>query len=157
MKHFLTFLFTAFHFHSVSLADKPNVVFFIADDVSQEDFGCYGHPVIQTPNVDALAKQGMRFDNAYLTTSSCSPTRCSIITGRYPHNTGAPELHVRLPKEQIRFPELLREAGYYTALSGKNHMFGNKDRAFDRITGGGGPGKEKDCLLYTSPSPRDRG
>ena len=99
MKYFLTFLFTAFLFHSVSLADKANVVFFIADDVSQEDFGCYGHPVIQTPNVDSLSKKGIRFDNAYLTTSSCSPTRCSIITGRYPHNTEAPELHVRLPKE----------------------------------------------------------
>ena len=98
----------------------------------------------------------MRFDNAYLTTSSCSPTRCSIITGRYPHNTGAPELHVRLPKEQIRFPELLREAGYYTVLSGKNHMFGNKDRAFDRITGGGGPGKEKDWVDHVKDRPKDK-
>jgi len=83
----------------------PNIVFFIADDVSQEDFGCYGHPTIKTPHTDALAAGGMRFDNAYLTTSSCSPSRCSIITGRYPHNTGAPELHVRLPEEQVRFPE----------------------------------------------------
>ena len=82
----------------------------------------------------------MRFDNAYLTTSSCSPSRCSIITGRYPHNTGA-ELHVVLPDAQIRFPELLREAGYYTVLSGKNHMFSNEDRAFDKITDGGGPGR----------------
>ena len=98
----------------------------------------------------------MRFDNAYLTTSSCSPSRCSIITGRYPHNTGAPELHVRLPKEQVRFPELLREAGYYTVLSGKNHMFGNKDRAFDRITGGGGPGKEKDWVDHVKDRPKDK-
>ena len=94
----------------------PNFVFFIADDVSQDDFGCYGHPTIQTPNTDALAASGMRFDNAYLTTSSCSPSRCSIITGRYPHNTGAPELHVKLLETQIRFPELLRRAGYYTVL-----------------------------------------
>ena len=114
-------------FHAVTIGKKPNIVFFIADDVSQDDFGCYGHPIIKTPNVDALASKGMRFDNAYLTTSSCSPSRCSIITGRYPHNTGAPELHVRLPQEQVRFPELLREAGYYTVLSGKNHMFGNKE------------------------------
>jgi arylsulfatase len=156
MKHFLNLFCTAFLFHSVSLAEKPNVVFFIADDVSQDDFGCYGHPVIQTPNVDALAKKGMRFDNAYLTTSSCSPTRCSIITGRYPHNTGAPELHVRLPESQIRFPELLRKAGYYTVLSGKNHMFGNKDRAFDRITGGGGPGKEKDWVDHVKDRPKDK-
>ncbi|MEK9984144.1 MAG: sulfatase-like hydrolase/transferase, partial [Opitutae bacterium] len=71
MKHFLYFFCTAFLLYSSSLANKPNVVFFIADDVSQDDFGCYGHPIIQTPNVDSLAKTGMRFENAYLTTSSC--------------------------------------------------------------------------------------
>ncbi|MFO8027471.1 MAG: sulfatase-like hydrolase/transferase, partial [Opitutales bacterium] len=51
---------------------RPNIVFFIADDWSQEDVGTYGNPTIQTPNIDSLAAQGMRFDNAYLTTSSCS-------------------------------------------------------------------------------------
>lgn len=132
------------------------MVFFIADDVSQEDFGCYGHPTIKTPHTDALAASGMRFDNAYLTTSSCSPSRCSIITGRYPHNTGAPELHVKLPDTQVRFPELLREAGYYTVLSGKNHMFGNQDRAFDKITGGGGPGKEEDWVKHVQDRPKDK-
>lgn len=137
-------------------AKRPNIIFFIADDVSQEDFGCYGHPTIKTPNTDALAAQGMRFDNAYLTISSCSPSRCSIITGRYPHNTGAPELHTKLPDDQIRFPELLREAGYYTVLSGKNHMFGNKDRAFDKITGGGGPGKEDDWVKHVQDRPKDK-
>jgi len=137
-------------------ADKPNFVFFIADDVSQQDFGCYGHPSLRTPNVDRLAASGMRFDNAYLTTSSCSPSRCSIITGRYPHNTGAPELHVQLPDSQIRFPELLREAGYYTVLSGKNHMFGNQDRSFDRITDGGGPGKEEGWVEHVQNRPKDK-
>ncbi|MGY8672487.1 MAG: sulfatase family protein [Verrucomicrobiia bacterium] len=134
----------------------PNIVFFIADDVSQDDFGCYGHPTIKTPHTDALAASGMRFDNAYLTTSSCSPSRCSIITGRYPHNTGAPELHVKLPDAQIRFPELLRKAGYYTVLSGKNHMFGNRDRAFDKITRGGGPGSEKDWVEHVQERPKDK-
>ena len=139
-----------------SAEEKPNVVFFIADDVSHDDFGCYGHATIQTPNVDALAASGMRFDNAYLTTSSCSPSRCSIITGRYPHNTGAPELHTKLPEDQVRFPELLRKAGYYTVLSGKNHMFGNQDRAFDKITGGGGPGKEEDWVRHVQDRPKDQ-
>ena len=151
---FLAFLYL--FFHSVTIGKKPNIVFFLADDVSQDDFGCYGHPVIKTPHIDSLAANGMRFDNAYLTTSSCSPSRCSIITGRYPHNTGAPELHVRLPQQQVRFPELLREAGYYTVLSGKNHMFGNKDRAFDRITGGGGPGKEEDWVGHVKDRPKDK-
>jgi arylsulfatase len=156
MKYIFFLFCTAFVFQSFTLAGKPNVIFFIADDVSQNDFGCYGHPIIKTPNIDTLASKGMRFDNAYLTTSSCSPSRCSIITGRYPHNTGAPELHVRLPLEQVRFPELLREVGYYTVLSGKNHMFGNKDRAFDRITGGGGPGSEKDWVDHVKDRPTDK-
>lgn len=137
-------------------AEKPNIVFFIADDISQEDFGCYGHPSIKTPNIDALAAQGMRFDNAYFTTSSCSPSRCSIITGRYPHNTGAPELHTTLPDGQIRFSELLKKAGYYTVLSGKNHMFRSKDRAFDKITDGGGPGKEEDWVTLVQERPKDK-
>jgi arylsulfatase len=135
---------------------RPNFIFFIADDISQEDLGCYGHPVIQTPRIDALAENGMRFDRAYLAISSCSPSRCSIITGRYPHNTGAPELHSPLPDDQIRFPELLRRDGYYTALSGKNHMFGNKDRAFDVITRGGEPGGSRDWVGLVRDRPKDQ-
>ncbi len=136
---------------------RPNIIFFIADDMSQEDFGAYGHPGIQTPHIDALAAGGMRFDNAYLTTSSCSPTRCSIITGRYPHNTGAPELHSVLPDGQIRFPELLRAAGYYSVLAGKNHMFkGRQDRAFDRVTGGGRPAGAEDWVEHLRQRPRDK-
>ena len=136
--------------------DKPNFIFFIADDISQSDFGTYGHPSIKTPAVDALAAKGMRFDNAYLTTSSCSPSLCSIISGRYPHNTGAPELHMNLPDGQIRFPELLRKAGYYTLLCGKNHMFGDQDRAFDKITRGEGPGNEKNWVPNLKERPKDK-
>ena len=74
--------------------ERPNVILFIADDVSWNDYGCYGGESARTPNIDALAANGIRFDNAYLTASSCSPSRCSIITGRYPHNNGqACELH----------------------------------------------------------------
>ncbi|MFC1652238.1 sulfatase [Planctomycetota bacterium] len=143
---------------TIDAAEKPNIVFFLADDISQEDFGCYGHPTIKTPNTDALAASGMRFDNAYLTISSCSPSRCSIITGRYPHNTGAPELHTTLPEAQIRFPELLREIGYYTVLAGKNHMFSSNksDRAFDKITKGGGPGGEEDWVEHVRDRPKDK-
>ena len=69
----------------------PNLIVFIADDVSWDDLGCYGNDQVQTPNIDALAQDGMVFKNTYLTTSSCSPSRNSIITGRYPHNTGGAE------------------------------------------------------------------
>lgn len=140
----------------LSASERPNIVFLIADDISQEDFGCYGHPVLKTPHADKVAAAGIRFDNAYLTISSCSPSRCSIISGRYPHNTGAPELHVKMPKGQLRFPELLRKAGYYTVLSGKNHMFGSKDRAFDEITKGGGPSNSENWVEHLQKRPKDK-
>lgn len=156
---------TAFARHLVAISEtqggaqdtRPNIVFFIADDWSQEDVGCYGNPTIETPNIDHLAAGGMRFDKAYLTTSSCSPSRCSIITGRYPHNTGAPELHSVLPDDQIRFPEVLREAGYYTVLSGKNHIFkGHEDRAFDEVKPGRGPSGSEEWVEIVENRPKDK-
>ena len=67
----------------------PNIVLIIADDMAWDDSGVYGNPNVSTPNIDKLAGDGMLFHNAFLTASSCSPSRCSIITGRYPHNTDA--------------------------------------------------------------------
>ena len=101
---------------------KPNIIFIIADDMGWDDCGAYGHPNIRTPNIDMLAKQGMKFTNAYLTTSSCSPTRASLITGLYPHQTDAEQLHWPIPANKITFVEKLREAGYWTAQAGKWHM-----------------------------------
>lgn len=104
-------------------ASRPNVILFIADDVSWDDLGCTGNPAARTPHLDRLAAQGRRFDEAYLVASSCSPSRSSIVTGRYPHNNGrASELHQPIAAHLPWFPALLREAGYYTALSGKHHM-----------------------------------
>src|SRR5688572_4174913 len=104
-------------------ADRPNVILIIGDDISWDDFGCYGNAAARTPNIDRLARGGIVFTNAFLTASSCSPSRSSIVTGRYPHNNGAAsELHRPIASNIPRFPALLRAAGYYTALSGKNHM-----------------------------------
>ena len=114
---------------AIASTERPNVVLIIADDVSA-DFSCFGGQV-QTPHIDALAAGGVRFSNAYVTASSCSPSRNSIITGRYPHNTGAPELHMDLPEGQFMFPQALKEAGYYTVLSGKWHMGEATRPAFD--------------------------
>ena len=102
--------------------ERPNFIVIIGDDISWNDYGAYGHPNIRTPHVDQLVKQGMRFDLAFLTTSSCSPSRCSIMTGRYPHSTGAGGLHQPLPEDQITFAKVLKEAGYYTAAAGKWHL-----------------------------------
>jgi len=147
--------------------EPPNVVIIIADDISRDDFGCYGHPVIETPNIDRLAENGMRFDQVFLTTSSCSPSRVSIITGRYPHNTGAPELHSEIPEGQVFFPKKLKEAGYYTAQAGKWHFGSSPSKpagialeAFHRTGGGnhdgGGVSGSESWVKYLKERPREK-
>jgi arylsulfatase A-like enzyme len=123
--------------------ERPNFVFIIADDVSAEDLGCYGHPHIRTPNLDRLAKDGLRFERAFLTCSSCSPSRCSIITSRYPHQTGAAELHQPLPAEQVTLAEALHEHGYYVACAGKWHLGNPSKKKFDQIVAGQPSGCEQ--------------
>ena len=135
---------------------KPNIVLFIADDISWNDLGVAGHPTIKTPNIDKLAAKGLRFTNAYLTISSCSPSRCSIITSRYPHNTGAPELHTTLPAGHVVFPRLLKDAGYYTMLSGKHHMGNSVNHGFSKVSKGKGPGKEGDWVSLLEKRPKDK-
>lgn len=120
---------------SIDTKERPNVVLIIADDVSP-DFSCFNGQVY-TPNIDQLAAHGVRFENAYVTASSCSPSRNSMITGRYPHNTGAPELHMDLPEGQFMFPKALKDTGYYTALAGKWHMGEATRPAFDRLVAEG--------------------
>ena len=112
---------------------RPNLVLIIADDVSATDLGCYGNPDVRTPNLDRLAAEGQRWTRAYLTATVCSPSRCSIITGRYPHNTGAPELHTGLPKGQLLLPQALRKSGYWCAQAGKWHLGQYPKGAFDVV------------------------
>lgn len=150
----LLFLFSA----SVLLLgqDRPNFIFFITDDISAEDLGCYGDVVAQTPHLDRIAAEGRIFDRAYLTTSSCSPSRCSIITGRYPHNTGAPELHTNLPDDQVTFVQKLHAAGYYTVISGKNHMNEPEKLGFEAEGPGGRPSGSQDWVQLLKDRPLDR-
>ena len=115
------------------LLQPPNIVLIIADDMNWDDCGAYGHPAIQTPNIDRLADAGMRFDRAYVTASSCSPSRASIIMGRYPHNTGAEQLHWNIPPDSPTFVEQLKAHGYYTAAAGKWHMGNHIRHHFDTI------------------------
>lgn len=151
----LLFAIGALLFSSAQADNRPNFIFFITDDISAEDLGCYGNAFAETPNLDALAERGMRFQNAYLTISSCSPSRCSIISSRYPHNTGAPELHTSLPDDQPRFPKALRDAGYYTVLSGKNHI-AKLDETFETISRGRGASKSEDWVELLANRPKDR-
>lgn len=114
-------------------ADAPNIVVLIADDVSWNDFGCYGSTSVRTPNIDKLADEGIRFNNAILTASSCSPSRISIMTGRYPHNTGAAELHTEPKVDFESLASRLKDNGYYTGQAGKWHMGKLLRQGFDRI------------------------
>jgi N-sulfoglucosamine sulfohydrolase len=114
-------------FHSSHACEKPNIVVFIADDLGWEESSPYGNPNIYTPNIQKLADEGIRFDNFYLTASSCSPSRSSLLSGLYPHNTGAMNLNEDMKPDILLFPELLRDAGYYTMLIGKSHGTNNPE------------------------------
>ncbi|MCD6051535.1 MAG: sgsA2 [Verrucomicrobia bacterium] len=112
---------------------RPNLVLIIADDLAWNDVGCYGHPTIRTPNLDRLAREGMKFTRGFVTAASCSPSRASMLTGRYPHSTDAEELHWPVPKEQVTFVEQLRTAGYWTAAAGKWHLGPAMKERFDLV------------------------
>lgn len=113
--------------------NRPNIIMIIADDIGYEDLGSYGNKIAVTPVTDRIATEGIKFSNFFLTTSSCSPSRSSIISGRYPHNTGAAELHTAMPEQILTFPELLKASGYFTGQSGKWHMGPVPRKGFDLI------------------------
>jgi N-sulfoglucosamine sulfohydrolase len=150
-------------------AQRPNFVVIIADDMGWEDSSAYGHPTIRTPTLARLAREGIRFDQAFVTTSSCSPSRASIMTGRYPHNTGAAQLHQPVPTSQVTFVELLRGAGYWTAAAGKWHLgdalrdrfdlvkdAGRLQAASAAMPGGGDVSGAEEWLETMRERPRDR-
>jgi N-sulfoglucosamine sulfohydrolase len=139
-----------------NLNTSPNVLILIADDQGEGDLGCYGHRVLRTPNIDRLASEGTRFDRAFLTISSCSPSRASILTGRYPHSTGAPDLHQPLPAEQKTLARILRAAGWHTMAAGKWHLGAAERANWDRIEEC--PGKEtaERAVKLLAERPRDK-
>ncbi len=120
---------------------RPNVVLLLIDNVGYADLGCYGNPVIRTPNMDRLAAQGVRCTDFYIVTSSCTPSRGSLLTGRYPLRNGLPEQLSRdqnwhgigLPQSEIIIPKYLKQAGYVSGCFGKwNLGFANGSRPTER-------------------------
>lgn len=132
-KYIFLALIAAISFTKTAAQDAPNIIFIIGDDISWDDIGAYGNNKVKTPNLDKLASKGLKFNNMYLTASSCSPSRTSILTGRYPHNTGAAELHSPLPAHLKFFPEQLKQKGYFSALVGKWHEGPATKRAYDTL------------------------
>ena len=100
---------------------RPNIVFLLTDDQSTYSVGCYGNPDVKTPNMDALAADGMVFDRHYDTTAICMASRANIMTGKYEYKTGCNFEHGPLRKDLWRqsYPMLLRDSGYLTAMAGK--------------------------------------
>jgi arylsulfatase A-like enzyme len=114
-------------------APRPNIILIIADDLNWDDLGPYGNRAVRTPHLDKLARSGMRFENALVTASSCSPSRASLLTSRYPHNTDAEQLHWPLPANQVTFSEKLKRNGYWTGAAGKWHLGPAAKATFDKV------------------------
>jgi len=103
-------------------AEKPNIVFFLVDDLGWTDLGCYGSRFYETPNIDRLCGQGVKFTDAYAAGSVCSPTRASIITGRYPARTGCTNYGGSVRGDELGLAKPLSDAGYRTLFAGKWHI-----------------------------------
>ena len=159
---------------------KPNVIFILLDDFGYTDLGCYGSRFYETPNIDRLAREGVRFTNAYAACPVSSPTRASILTGKYPVNTGITDwipgrqatnsgspsdklvalpFKLQLDTSEFTIAELLRKNGYSTMISGKWHLgadpkYWPENQGFDINKGGynaGQPNKGKTSNGYFSP------
>ncbi len=138
-------------------AEKLNVVFILADDLGWADLGCYGSKYHRTPNLDRFAASGMRFTNGYAACPVCSPTRASIMTGKYPARLNLtdwlpgradrpdqkllrPVIAQQLPASEVTLPQALKAAGYVTGHIGKWHLGGKgslpEERGFDSNVGG---------------------
>lgn len=147
MKFHLAILFTLFasvlHAQKTAAVKRPNIIIIMADDMGYSDIGCYGSE-IQTPNLDQLAKGGMRFTRFY-NNARCCPSRASLMTGLYPHQAGIGQMDIDLKipayqgylnQQSVTLAEVLKGAGYNTYMSGKWHIGGKRgqwpvDRGFD--------------------------
>ncbi|MEM0969088.1 MAG: sulfatase [Verrucomicrobiota bacterium] len=112
---------------SVHAQERKNVLLLISDNHTWTDLGCYGHPVVQTPNLDRLAAEGVRFEQAFATTASCGPSRAVMYTGLLTHANGQYAHPHREHNQQLREGvktvfAMLKEAGYRTGLIGKDHI-----------------------------------
>jgi arylsulfatase A-like enzyme len=121
--------------------EKPNILIFIADDAGM-DMGAYGNPVIQTPNLDQLAQEGVLFENAFLTTSQCSPSRSSILSGQFAHTIGTEDLHTPVKPHTMLLPSYLKSEGYFSGMIMKSHLGELGTAQFDHYQ----YGDDKDAL-----------
>jgi len=111
---------------------RPNILFIMSDDHAYQAISAYNDKLIQTPNIDRIANEGMKFTNASVTNSICAPSRAVILTGKHSHLNGKIDNISPFDTTQMTFPQLLQKAGYQTAMFGKLH-FGNNPKGFDEF------------------------
>lgn len=123
---------------------RPNVLFFLLDDIRWDAVGYAGHRALKTPHIDRIANEGVNFRNAFATTSLCSPSRASLLSGLYAHRHGVTNNFTEFPASLRSFPGVLQQAGYTTAYIGKYHMGEDNDAprpGFDYFVTHKGQGK----------------
>ena len=116
---------------------RPNFILFITDQHHADFLGCQGHPIVRSPNIDAIAAGGVSFDRFYVSSPVCMPNRASLMTGRMPSVHGVRSNGIPLSTDAVTFVDLLRDAGYATGLIGKSHLRNFTGRA--PLTPGAGP------------------
>lgn len=114
---------------------QPNFLIFISDDLTYRDIGAYGNPDVQTPNLDAFAKQGLKFNHAFSSSAMCAPTRMELYSGLQPVRSGAHPNHGKAYEGTRSLPNYLRPLGYRVALMGKRHEAPHKSFSFDFLGG----------------------
>jgi arylsulfatase A-like enzyme len=131
---------------SATVSARPNILYIMTDDHSAQAISCYGSKINQTPNLDRIAREGMRMDRVFATNSICTPSRATILTGKYSHMNGVPVFN-RFDGSQPTVAKLLQQAGYYTAMVGKWHL-GSNPTGFDYWNILPGQGVYNDPTLY---------
>jgi N-acetylglucosamine-6-sulfatase len=125
-------------------AGRPNILLVLLDDLRWDALGYAGHPHVKTPQIDRIANEGVNFKNAFCTTSLCSPSRASLLSGVYAHKHGVADNFTEFPASMNSFPAVLQQAGYTTAYVGKYHMGEENDEprpGFDYFVTHKGQGK----------------
>ncbi len=141
---FINFCHIPFCTAQQALSNKPNIILILADDLGYGDLGCYGSLRIETPNLDKMAAEGIKFNQFYAGSAVCTPTRVSILTGQYPIRFNVSQhfndREMFLNNDMLTIPKALKKEGYTSMHVGKWHLGGlNESHILDRINSMPGP------------------